>query len=468
MDNEELKRPFGKLIDDQRVRELVDAYSACTATDAEIAELSQLIESSRDVCDYFIAHTTLLGQLVVYSNAGAHAYTIEEDSSENKILGFPRIPASWPMVRAAAASLMFLAIMISSILFWNVDLTPNNTEIAEVVGQMLSESGKRSAGPLLAGQTISIETGECKISLVNGVELVISSPAKFAMESAMRCRLWEGRLTADVPQQAIGFRVLTKHADIVDQGTRFGVAVQPDSGTDIAVFEGLVDVASHNQSLPVGRAVSINADGILSRLQLVTPATFESSGDNENASQSVITSVKDNIRSLEELGYYRVVPGGFSEDKPAYVDRVHQWNGVGVSGLPSELLGGDYVMPFNDDKLKEDFEITVTLSQTAVLYVLFDDRNATPDWLAKDFVDTGANVGQDEGHVPGNKTIMETAVGSGNSIDNEFSVWKSRTPLSGEVTLQGLWNEAVQQRQEDDDAAQNKRSMYGVVAVPVQ
>lgn len=41
-------------------------------------------------------------------------------------------------------------------------------------------------------------------------------------------------------------------------------------------------------------------------------------------------------------GFYRIVHAGFGEEQLAYVDRVHQWNGVDEQGLPSELLGGEY------------------------------------------------------------------------------------------------------------------------------
>lgn len=460
MEHNEQPTVFGAIVSDHHVRYLVAAYCSGSATDEEVANLSELISSSPAVRDYYIAHATLASQLTVYAKAS------QEDVPASSSVVIPNLQA-WSVVKTMTAACLALAILLGGLMMWRAGSLPIDASGARVIGQLSYDAGNGSPSPLEAGQTVSIETGECKISLNNGVELVISSPASFSIESPMRCRLWKGRLTADVPQQAIGFRVLTKHADIVDQGTRFGVAVEPDFGTDIAVFEGLVDVASHDQPLSVGRAVSISADGKLSRLQLVTPETFEPSSKISNTRLLTIISVKDNIRSSEELGYYRVVPGGFFEDQPAYVDRVHQWNGVDAKGLPEELLGGDYVMPFNDDKLQENFEITVTLSRESNLYVLFDDRNATPKWLAKSFVDTGFNVGQDEGHVPGNKTIMEIATGGGQSIDTEFSVWKSRIPVNGEVTLQGLWKDADQKLQADDDPVQNKRSMYGVVAVPI-
>ena len=84
----------------------------------------------------------------------------------------------------------------------------------------------------------------------------------------------------------------------------------------------------------------------------------------------IITPVSDNVRSLETAKYYRIIPHGFREDCRAYVDRMHEWNGVDERGLPPFLLGGDYVMTFNDDKIVTEIEIAVKISQPANLYVL--------------------------------------------------------------------------------------------------
>lgn len=451
---------FGSALEDKHVRDLVAARLNGTASSQQVAELSEIIVSRPEVRDYFVAHSVLVGQLTTYAG------TAENDASPAVIAA--GAGGSWMAGRVGIMAFVIIAFGLVSYLFLDFDRTPltSNPSAQEIVGEIQQTSNGNQVKSLVAGETVSIEDGDCKVTLDNGVKLVVQSPASFVVENQMRCRLWNGRLTADVSPQAIGFRVITKHADIVDQGTRFGVAVEPDSGTNIAVFEGQVDVASHDQPLQVGRAVSISSDGTLSRLQLVTPATFESSENSAGRVESTIRSVRDNIRSVEELGFYRIVPRGFGEDRPAYVDRIHQWNGVDSKGLPKELLQADYVMPFNDDKLKEDFEITLSLARKANVFVLFDDRNAIPNWLKQDFADTGLNVGQDEGRVPWNETLLETAIGSGNSIDNEFSVWKSRVPMSGEVTLQGPFN-GVDARQHSD-WQKNKRSMYGVLAVPVQ
>ncbi len=460
---------FGRMVDDDRVNELIAAYSDGTATDEQCEELSKLIATSPEVCDYYIAHSALVSQLVTYSNSSEYGPRKSEKIK-------PPVSKSRRLVGWTVAIAASIVIVVTSIYtFRRPDENSLTGASAEVVGQLQTDlaSGESSAAlsntDIIVGRQVSFDRGNYRVLLTNGVKLSVAGPASFTIVDSMQCRLAEGRLTADVPDTAKGFCVVTADADIVDQGTRFGVAVSPESGTDIAVFEGRVDVASMSQekTLFIGRAASVAKNGTMSRLQTVKPDTFEAPRVSGSKTKPTILSVSDNIRSADEFGFYRIVPQGFGEDQPAYVDREHQWNGVDEGGLPKELLGGDYVMPFNSDKHEEEIQMTLTLSQVANLYVLFDDRVETPQWLIRDFVRTGEKVGQDEGGViQGFKTGKRTTVGPGNSIDSVFSVWQRREPVVGIVTLEGLWD-TLPVTQDAEEIGLNERSMFGIVAVPV-
>ena len=52
-----------------------------------------------------------------------------------------------------------------------------------------------------------------------------------------------------------------------------------------------------------------------------------------------------------------------------------------AAGIPSYLLGADYVKTFNDDKINREVEIRLTISRPAILYILLDKRSPVPDWL---------------------------------------------------------------------------------------
>jgi hypothetical protein len=155
-----------------------------------------------------------------------------------------------------------------------------------------------------------------------------------------------------------------------------------------------------------------------------------------------------------------VIPGGFREDCRAYVDRLHEWNGVDDRGLPPFLMGGDYVMTFNDDKITTEIEIAVTVGQPAALYVIIDDRVTPPNWLLRDFVDTRWDVGSDDGWGEGEE--IETGLGTGVSVERGCSVWRRNVDVPSTVILG-----ALSQEKSLEPAEKTPRSMYGIVAIPL-
>jgi FecR protein len=319
------------------------------------------------------------------------------------------------------------------------------------------------------GDTLRIERGLVNLFLDNGAELLIEGPADVDYVSLKKVFARKGKLAARVSPSATGFSIETPHANVIDRGTAFGMSVDENNRTDVVVYEGMVDLdvlgdnAPARRRLERGEALSVSRLGELSRITTVESTKFLEPPQVRTAgirTEPVITSVSDNVRSLETTKYYRVIPGGFHEDCRAYVDRTHEWNGVDQRGLPPFLLGGDYVMTYNDDKIVTEFEIAIGLSQPASLYVIIDDRVPPPEWLKRDFVDTHWDVGSDEGYVD---RIITNGVGPGVSIDHTCSVWRRDVPEPTTVVLGALSSEKFTQ-----PALDVERSMYGVVALPLE
>jgi hypothetical protein len=319
------------------------------------------------------------------------------------------------------------------------------------------------------GDKLQFDTGLVNLFLANGVELLIEGPADVQFVSLRRVVAKKGKLAARVGPSAIGFRIDTPHANVIDRGTAFGLSVDEDCRTSVVVYEGMVDLdvlgdRTHpRRRLATGEALSVDRKGQLSRITTVQSAEFlepPQVGAAIGPQDRVITSVSDNIRSLETAKYYRVMPGGFREDCRAYVDRLHEWNGLDGRGLPPFLLGGDYVMTFNDDKVVTEIEIAVGINQPANLYVLIDDRVPPPEWLKRDFVDTHWDVGSDEGY---DDHVIDNGFGTGQSIDHVCSVWRREVAEPTTVILGALSNEAFTMPAQDVE-----RSMYGVVAMPLR
>ena len=282
------------------------------------------------------------------------------------------------------------------------------------------------AGSYRKGDIIRVTSGKLSLQYASGTNVVLHSPSAYQLISSQDAKILVGRLTATVSEAGKGFSVVTPRMTVIDLGTQFGVEVDNYGATDLVVFKGEVDVDYHDdqvstQRLTMGEAVHLDAAGTTSRIVSINHSTYASSPLQEPSRPLVITQVRDNIHErnvldseLESnhekdttLSYYEIVHGGMGEDVFAYVDRpLYQYMGLTDEGMPSYLVGGDYVRMFNDDKTDLDFQIQVELAVPARLYVLLDKKVKPPKWLRRDFRNTGDCVGMDRG-IPREKVFHE-------------------------------------------------------------
>ncbi len=94
------------------------------------------------------------------------------------------------------------------------------------------------SGPLKVLQGLVELTFDC------GAVVQLTAPAELDLQSEYRAALLSGKLTAQVPPQALGFIVLTPHTRIRDLGTSFGVEVRPDGHSELHVLEGEVEASA--------------------------------------------------------------------------------------------------------------------------------------------------------------------------------------------------------------------------------
>jgi hypothetical protein len=339
--------------------------------------------------------------------------------------------------------------------------------------------GERNRTSFLAGDTLWLDSGAVELRLANNTAAKLESPAIVQVLSLNRARVLKGRITVDVAKGAEGFAIETASAEIVDLGTVFSVDVN-DSATDVIVFEGKVDLklaklsksaqgfpaseqlAPEVRRMNMGEAIRILDDGTLSRIAHVSQTDFL------GRRIPIISAVRDNVRRVDMLKFYEIVPGGMQEDAQSFADRLHQWNGVDADGMPSYLVGGDYVKTFNDDKVVDELEIALTLDQPSMVYILMDTRTPPPPWLTSSFEDTGDVIGVDEKSpapfegIKGTKYYL--AKGSGSSVDKIHSIWRREVHEPGDVILgpNGLLLE--QTKEAGTSAGVN---MYGIVVVPL-
>lgn len=107
--------------------------------------------------------------------------------------------------------------------------------------------------------------GIVELAYTSGVKMTIEAPASLLLVDQKNVELFEGKLSAHVPKNGIGFTVHTPRAAVVDLGTDFGVDVM-NQDAEVHVFDGEVRVELQSEAGPnppplklvTGQATRIN------------------------------------------------------------------------------------------------------------------------------------------------------------------------------------------------------------------
>jgi len=120
--------------------------------------------------------------------------------------------------------------------------------------QWTGSESPRLGAPLEPGW-LRLKSGLAQIVFYSGARVVVEGPAEVQIVSPSEASCRSGRLTADVPPQARGFRIGTPQMDVTDLGTSFGLDVK-ERRTELHVFKGSVEfqsaTGSARQSLKEG------------------------------------------------------------------------------------------------------------------------------------------------------------------------------------------------------------------------
>lgn len=310
-------------------------------------------------------------------------------------------------------------------------------------------------------------------TLPNVGTVILEGPAEFKMLDPMRARLNSGRIKMHVTKPTgRGFVVETPYGEVTDLGTEFGLDVSDIGKAGLVVFDGKVDLRvaeqkkksdsfSRVERLVGGDGVTFDRGGQLDRIMSIVTGrspTFRAGNESlDEESPPLIAGISDNLRASDTMRFYEIVRGGFGEDARAFVDRAYEWNGLDEEGLPEFLVGADYILPFNDDKVR-NLQITLSLARPAAVYILFDDRGAPPKWLTSTFEHTGFEVGMDEdqGPISPSHSDRKLGKGPGRDVDFAFSVWRQDIAAPGSISLGSR------------EGPRGSRSMYGIVVVPLK
>jgi ferric-dicitrate binding protein FerR (iron transport regulator) len=123
--------------------------------------------------------------------------------------------------------------------------SPDGTALARVtrVGEGAVD-GTRQAfvpGAILEVGELEVDGGLVEITFNCGAVVTLEPGARISLEGETQAYLHEGKVSATVPEQAVGFSISTPRSKIFDLGTSFDLAVAENGDTELHVLDGLVE-----------------------------------------------------------------------------------------------------------------------------------------------------------------------------------------------------------------------------------
>jgi hypothetical protein len=266
--------------EEERLDQLAGALREGRISEAEAAELRQLLQSHAGARRRFTEHMFLAAALKVECNQpSSMPRTGWRDERHERLHGW-----TWFAAGVALAA----AVLLPVVVVWSGRYAPRDTEsansgsaggfvdqgvavLAEAVDARWADDGIRACvGASLPKGRLKLEKGWARIDFYSGASIVLQGGADLELVSPMESILHGGAIRAQVPSHAHGFVVHSPELKLVDLGTSFGMRVDAEKGTEVHVFEGKVqlhDSASGGQAaagqreLTSGTALRIARDG---------------------------------------------------------------------------------------------------------------------------------------------------------------------------------------------------------------
>ncbi|HCN75900.1 MAG TPA: hypothetical protein DIT13_01750 [Verrucomicrobiales bacterium] len=289
---------------------------------------------------------------------------------------------------------------------------------------------------------VRLEKGSVQLRLDSGVTLDLTAPVRLHLADAMHTTLLAGSVTADVGERGHGFTIDTTSAHVVDLGTRFGVSLLDDGDTEVAVFQGKVEVSGPKSAkdqrnlvtLSAGDSVRVNSVALIRRQALIATRGDSAFVLEPPPPDALVTGMTDNIEEDGFHLFYTIQRGAMKPGVRPYSTLGRpRWLAMPGAEFPSELVGADVIGTFSADRYERDLRLEVSVSRACTVYVMLDTRGEVPEWVRRDFTDTGFRLRS--GPWAGNPVVEGMTADANGEIHVDYTVWKKAVPAAGAITL---------------------------------
>lgn len=208
--------------------------------------LQQLLLASEEARCFYVRSMQL--------SASLYSYAAEMQSEPAEPRNIIR-PTFWrrTLIPLAAAAVIALGIWIGRTLIPEALPSDDDAEfIARISGakdpQWVGAPAFQMGDELPRGQHIELTAGFAEITFDSGAQLIVEGPASLDLDSAWQATLRRGTLRANIPQEAIGFKVANASVDVIDLGTEFSITADADGSAEVFVLNGQIEVEPRTTS----------------------------------------------------------------------------------------------------------------------------------------------------------------------------------------------------------------------------
>lgn len=402
---------------------LIESYLSGRATAEEVKTLETRLS----------ADVELRREFLRYAHVDAALKTMVRPSAQQPLAAPKAKTTTWrtQTMRWAAAAVFMLA---GALALW----MPRGVEVRVMaVSDDAASMWQKDSTQRL--REVRLDQGSVQLQLGSGVTLDLNAPVHLRLADAMHATLLAGSVTADVGDHGKGFVIETLSARVVDLGTRFGVSLGSTGETDVAVFQGKVEVFGKAQSkqlasLTAGEAVRVHPSATARRLVCINTRGESFATLAPPPRDALVTNVTDNVDDGGTYAFYTLQSGQMRPGaRPYSTLGKPRWQPIPGEPFPSELIGADIVGTFSPDRHDPDLELTLSVSRACTVYLMFDARAAAPDWVRRDFVEAG--FGLRSGPWADNPVVQGLTADDSGAIHVNYKVWKRSVPAAGAVKL---------------------------------
>ncbi len=284
--------------------EFNDAVAAVchgVASDEQVRSLNELLRNSAHARDEYILmlelHSRLASDRDLFVASESEHPAVAAPSIVPRQAELPsRVPgrarrraALWGLAIAAAVALLATGAWFSSLVHRTPAVATSRAValLGEAAGVQWTHPGANpGVGAPLEPGWLRLDSGLVQVVFYSGARVVVEGPAEFQIVSASQAFCRRGKISAEVPPQARGFRIDTPQGKVTDLGTAFGLDVY-DGRTELHVFKGEVTLqtasARNDGNLQEGSGAVIESS-VAPRRIVASRAAFASLFDMQTRS----------------------------------------------------------------------------------------------------------------------------------------------------------------------------------------